>query len=189
MSYSSHARFWRSLAIVTAKRSFKRSSQNCNMTLPGSELNLSNPRPRWRWPGISLAATALAWWTYGARHVLMLQWQNTPKHVKALTVHCLPFIYLTLFRLLICFLYFWIEAASLFLTMDPKISETFLNCLFEALHEAPGLGKTAMLAEFARFCIYPGAKIEIDSDRPCFSVQERPKGTRTEQARVICTRK
>lgn len=78
--------FRRSLAIVTAKRSFKRSSQNCNMTLPGSELNLSNSRPRWRWPVISLAATALAWWTYGARHVLMLQRQNTPKHVKALTL-------------------------------------------------------------------------------------------------------
>lgn len=110
--------------------------------------------------------------------------RNTWKHL-----HCLAFIYLTLFQLLICFLYFWIEAASLFLTMDPKISETPLRCLFEALHEAPGLGKTAMLAEFARFCIYPGAMIEIDSDRPCFSVQRRPKGTRTEQARVICTRK
>jgi len=108
----------------------------------------------------------------------MLQWQNTPKHVKALTLFGIP-----AFDLFSVFL----NRSGIAFSDDG--SEAFLNCLFEPLHEAPGLGKTAMLAEFARFCIYPGAKIEIDSDRPCFSVQERPKGTRTEQARVICTRK
>ena len=105
MSYSSHARFWRSLAIVTAERSFKRSSQNCNMTLPGSELNLSNPRPRWRWPGISLAATRARVVNVWGKARVDVAMANTSKHVKALTVHCLAFIYLTLFQLLICFLY------------------------------------------------------------------------------------
>ena len=101
----------------------------------------------------------------------MLQWQNTPKHVKALTLFG---IYL--FDVIPAFDLFSVFLNRSGIAFSDDGSEAFLNCLFEALHEAPGLGKTAMLAEFARFCIYPGAKIEIDSDRPCFSVQERPQG-------------
>ena len=52
---------------------------------------------------------------------------------------------------------FWDDRIGWFKEIWPSMHH-FSPDFFLSWFQAPGLGKTAMLAEFTRFCIYPGAK-------------------------------